>query len=134
MCSESPWRLHIADIARSSSIVYTQPVSVGCVTVTALDGAAIVAYGLGMRLITREPQALGPIVRMSQASAVLATYFRNNVLHLFALPSLIACAFVSNERVSTEDIQRLAWRTPIHTMRLRCCRSSGQPAPRRRPT
>jgi glycerol-3-phosphate O-acyltransferase len=80
------------------------------VTVTALRGAQIVAYGLAMRLITREPQALGDVVRMSPERAVLATYFRNNVLHLFALPSLVACAFVSNERVSTEDIQRLAWR------------------------
>ena len=63
-----------------------------------------------MRLIARESQALGDIVRMSQESAVLATYFRNNVLHLFALPSLVACAFTSNERVSSEDMQRLAWR------------------------
>ena len=38
------------------------------------------------------------------------TYYRNNVLHLFALPSLIACAFIGNAVVGTEDIQRLAWR------------------------
>ena len=80
------------------------------VTVTGLTGAEIVSYGVAMRLISREAQALGPIVRMSQESAVLATYFRNNVLHLFALPSLVACAFAGNERVGTEDIQRLASR------------------------
>jgi glycerol-3-phosphate O-acyltransferase len=80
------------------------------VTVTDLPGEAIIDYGVSMRLIAREPQALASIVRMSQESAVLATYFRNNVLHLFALPSLVACAFTSNERVATEDIQRLAWR------------------------
>ncbi len=44
---------------------------------------------------------------MSDESAVLATYYRNNVLHLFAMPSLVACAFVSNATVRTEDIQRL---------------------------
>jgi glycerol-3-phosphate O-acyltransferase len=80
------------------------------VTVTDLAGAAIIDYGVSMRLIAREPHDLGAIVRMSQESAVLATYFRNNVLHLFALPSLLACAFTSNERVATEDLQRLAWR------------------------
>lgn len=80
------------------------------VTVTQLTGPDIISYGISMRLIAREAQALGDIVRMSQESAVLATYFRNNVLHLFALPSLVACAFTSNERVSSEDIQRLAWR------------------------
>jgi glycerol-3-phosphate O-acyltransferase len=47
---------------------------------------------------------------MSDESAVLATYYRNNILHLFAMPSLVACAFVSNAAVRTDDIQRLAWR------------------------
>jgi glycerol-3-phosphate O-acyltransferase len=80
------------------------------VTVTTLSGTEMVAYGESLRLIGREPHRLGDMVRMTVENAVLATYFRNNVLHLFALPSLIACVFVSNARVSTADIQRLAWR------------------------
>jgi len=80
------------------------------VTVTTLSGAEMVEYGQSLRVIERDPQRLGDIVRMTVENAVLATYFRNNVLHLFALPSLIACVFVSNARVSTDDIQRLAWR------------------------
>ncbi len=32
------------------------------------------------------------------------------MLHLFALPSLVACAFIGNAMLRTEDIQRLAWR------------------------
>jgi glycerol-3-phosphate O-acyltransferase len=47
---------------------------------------------------------------MRDEVAVLMTYFRNNVLHLFVMPSLIACAFDSNASMRTEDIQRLAWR------------------------
>ena len=80
------------------------------VTVTTLSGTEMLAYGESLRLIGREPHRLGDMVRMTVENAVLATYFRNNVLHLFALPSLIACVFVSNARVSTPDIQRLAWR------------------------
>src|SRR5262249_49145810 len=53
---------------------------------------------------------LGDLVLMKGESAVLSTYFRNNVLHLFVMPSLIACAFDSNASMRTEDIQRLAWR------------------------
>ena len=49
-------------------------------------------------------------MRMSAENAVLATYYRNNILHLFAMPSLLACAFVSNTRLRTVDIQRLVWR------------------------
>jgi glycerol-3-phosphate O-acyltransferase len=63
-----------------------------------------------MKVISREKHALGDVVRMRDESAVLATYFRNNVLHLFAMPSLIACAFTSNSALRTEDLQRLAWR------------------------
>ena len=37
-------------------------------------------------------------LRMSAENAVLHTYFRNNVLHLFAMPSLIACCFLNNRR------------------------------------
>jgi glycerol-3-phosphate O-acyltransferase len=80
------------------------------VTVTSMSSAEILAYGQSMKLVSGESHPLGDIVRMSDESAVLATYFRNNILHLFALPSLIACAFVSNTTVGTDDIQRLAWR------------------------
>lgn len=49
-------------------------------------------------------------MRMNSENAVLATYYRNNILHLFAMPSLLACCFVSNSRMRTADIQRLVWR------------------------
>ena len=41
---------------------------------------------------------------------MLATYYRNNILHLFAMPSLLACCFVSNASMRTADIHRLVWR------------------------
>jgi glycerol-3-phosphate O-acyltransferase len=52
------------------------------------------------------PHKLGDVVRMSDESAQLIAYYRNNVLHLFALPSLVACAFIANSMLRTEDIQR----------------------------
>ncbi len=82
----------------------------GRVTVTALDAPGVIDYGEAMKTISRERHALGDVIRMSDESAVLATYFRNNVLHLFAMPSLLACAFGSNSVLRTEDLQRLAWR------------------------
>jgi len=80
------------------------------VTVTTLSSAEIVAYGAEMKVIVRQEQPLGSVVLMSDEAAVLATYYRNNVLHLFAMPSLVACGFESNSVMRTEDIQRLAWR------------------------
>jgi glycerol-3-phosphate O-acyltransferase len=80
------------------------------VTVTTADSQQIVDYGLTLNVISRAQHRSGDIVRMSPEQAVLATYTRNNVLHLFALPSLIACCFLSNAAMATEDVQRLASR------------------------
>jgi glycerol-3-phosphate O-acyltransferase len=70
----------------------------------------MIAYGEALQVVSRQRHPLGDLVRMSDAAAVRATYFRNNVLHLFALPSLVACAFTGNATMSTVDLQRLARR------------------------
>jgi len=80
------------------------------VTLTALTPAEIVEYGVKLQMITRETHRAGEFVRMSPEHAVLATYYRNNVLHLVALPSLVACCFIANTELSTADIQRFARR------------------------
>jgi glycerol-3-phosphate O-acyltransferase len=80
------------------------------VTVTDATPAEIVTYGESLKIIARVNHKLGDIVKMSDESAQLIAYYRNNVLHLFALPSLVACAFIGNSMLRTEDIQRLAWR------------------------
>jgi glycerol-3-phosphate O-acyltransferase len=80
------------------------------VTVTAQSGAAMTRYGESMGMLERQKHPLGDIMRMNAEHAVLATYYRNNVLHLFAMPSLIACGFISNARMRTVDLQRLVWR------------------------
>lgn len=79
----------------------------GCTT---LDGAAIVAQGESMGMLERRRHPLGDILRMREQQAVLATYARNNTLHLFAMPSLLACAFLNNPAMPEADLQRLAWR------------------------
>jgi glycerol-3-phosphate O-acyltransferase len=80
------------------------------VTVTGLSPEAIVAYGESMKVVEVEAHRLGDFVRMGAESAVLSAYYRNNALHLFAMPSLVACAFLGNSVMRTEDIHRLAWR------------------------
>jgi glycerol-3-phosphate O-acyltransferase len=80
------------------------------VTVTQDGSAEIIRYAESLKLLDRQKHALGDIMRMSEENAVLATYYRNNILHLFAMPSLLACGFVNNARMRTIDIQRLVWR------------------------
>ncbi len=80
------------------------------VTVTTDSAEQMMRYAESMGMLERQPHPLGDIMRMTAERAVLATYYRNNILHLFAMPSLLACCFVSNARMRTEDIKRLAWR------------------------
>src|ERR1700722_11874451 len=80
------------------------------VTITPDSGQHMVAYAEAFGLLERQKHPLGDIMRMNAENAVLATYYRNNILHLFAMPSLLACAFVNNARMRLTDIQRLVWR------------------------
>jgi glycerol-3-phosphate O-acyltransferase len=80
------------------------------VWVTDLDGAGMIRYGESLGVLKREPHELGDILRMSDQTAILASYFRNNALHLLLMPSLLACAFLNNASVRRADILRLAWR------------------------
>jgi glycerol-3-phosphate O-acyltransferase len=92
------------------------------VSVASSDGASIIRYGEQMGLIERRPHPLGDVLRMDERNAVLATYYRNNVLHLFAMPSLVACAFLNNSAMRHEDIQRLIQRVYPYVRAELCLR------------
>jgi glycerol-3-phosphate O-acyltransferase len=80
------------------------------VTITTDTGAQMIRYAEAMGMLERQAHTLGDIMRMNAENAVLATYYRNNILHLFAMPSLLACCFVSNASMRTADIHRLVGR------------------------
>jgi glycerol-3-phosphate O-acyltransferase len=80
------------------------------VTITTDSGTQMVRYAEAMGMLERQTHALGDIMRMNAENAVLATYYRNNILHLFAMPSVLACCFVSNAGMRTADIHRLVRR------------------------
>ncbi len=80
------------------------------VWITDADGASMVRHAERMGVIQRLKHPLGDVMRMTEENSILMTYFRNNVLHLIAIPSLIACCFLNNRTMRTEDVQRLMWR------------------------
>jgi glycerol-3-phosphate O-acyltransferase len=99
------------------------------VTLTSATPAEVVAYGVSLKIITRETHRSGEYVRMSADNAVLATYYRNNVLHLVSLPSMIACCFIGNAEMPTADIERLAWRIYPYIAAELCLRWSEEEVP-----
>ena len=102
-----------ADLARQlelyASLLRQAPYSPR-VWVTPLDGAAMIRHCESLRMLQRQSHPLGDVVGMTESDAVLATYYRNNALHLLLMPSLIACAFLNNAAVSHRDLHRLARR------------------------
>ena len=78
------------------------------VTVTELDGDEIIAYGERLGLVERKPHRLGDIIGLAPKEALRATYFRNNIAHLFALPSIVACCFLDKSVLPVERVRGLA--------------------------
>lgn len=57
--------------------------------------------------MTRQPHKLGDVMGLDDQTAVAATYFRNNLLHLYALPSLVACCFLDVPSLAQDRIRSL---------------------------
>lgn len=76
-------------------------------TVTDLDAPAILKLGFERGLLVRLE---GGAVGLAPAHAAPMAYYRNNVLHVFAMTSLLACCFQSNQKLRTADVLRLAGR------------------------
>ncbi|QJQ19478.1 glycerol-3-phosphate 1-O-acyltransferase PlsB [Pseudomonas sp. SK] len=70
------------------------------------DGQALIEHVRSMNLVAEQKDALGRILYLDEANAVLMTYYRNNVLHIFALPALLASFFLSSSRLSRELLGR----------------------------
>ena len=78
------------------------------ITITGLDPEEIVSHGIDLGLLQRTPHKLGDIITLEAGHAVGLTYFRNNVAHLFAIPSLIGCCFLRQRHLENTQLMRIA--------------------------
>lgn len=76
-------------------------------TITALSPAEIIAYGEKVGVLVRTPHPLGDVLAYKEEERVLQSYYRNNVVHLFAAASWVACCFQNNRRMSRAGVARL---------------------------
>jgi len=78
------------------------------VTMTPKNADEVIAYGFKMNILQRQQHALGDIISIQPALARGLTYFRNNVAHLMALPSLVACCFLEHRSFQINHLHRFA--------------------------
>jgi glycerol-3-phosphate O-acyltransferase len=68
---------------------------------------AIIKHGETLDVISRSSHPTGDIIHMTEHTAVLMTYFRNNILHLLAVPASVACCFIQGRDLEHAELQRL---------------------------
>jgi len=88
------------------SLLARQPYSKHCI-VSDMDAESMIRYVENLELVVRQTDALGDVIRLTLESAVPMTYYRNNVLHVFAIPSLLSCFFVNNSVIRRSKIERV---------------------------
>lgn len=77
------------------------------ITITELSEQQIIETGIRLKFIETMTHPLGDVVKVCDDMAVLMTYYRNNILHLFAAASFIAMFFVNAGRVSRRQLLRM---------------------------
>ena len=77
------------------------------ITVTDETPAAMIERGIALGFLERQTHELGDVIRVRPGQGVLLTYYRNNILHLFAASSFIAMCFVNQRQFSRRQLLRL---------------------------
>ncbi len=96
----------IAQIELCKTLLVEMPYS-DRVTVTPHSPERIIAHAEEINVLTRIKHPLGDVLSVSGDTAVLLSYFRNNVLHLFTASSWVACCFQNNRRMSRAGLVQL---------------------------
>jgi len=96
----------LAQITLSKQLLAELPYS-DRVTVTPHTPEEIVAHGEEISVLTRVKHPLGDVLEVEEEKAVLLSYFRNNVLHLFTAASWIACCFQHSRRMARNRVLQL---------------------------
>ncbi len=76
-------------------------------TVTTLTVDEIIEKGIFLGFIQRVKHSLGDVIQVKEDMGVLMTYYRNNVLHLFAASSFIAMFFVNDLKQPRKEVLRM---------------------------
>lgn len=77
------------------------------VTFPKLSPDEIIVHGEKLGVISRSSHPIGDIFHMTERTAVLMTYFRNNIMHLLAVPASVACCFIQGRQLEHAELQRL---------------------------
>lgn len=90
-------------IALYQHLLNAVPYSKTC-TIPEDDAAALVEHAIGLNKFMIEKDTLGEMISLDRQQSIFMTYYRNNIIHLLALPSLVAQIFVSSVQVTRQTL------------------------------
>ncbi|ELA6773352.1 glycerol-3-phosphate 1-O-acyltransferase PlsB [Vibrio alginolyticus] len=74
-------------------------------TIPTESAEELVDHAISLDKFVIETDSMGDIISLDRSQSILMTYYRNNIIHLFALPSLIAQMIIRQRNLSVEKIQ-----------------------------
>jgi len=77
------------------------------VVIPEMAAADVIDHGMQLKFIKEETDEVGSLIAICKGQAAPLTYFRNNILHLLTLPSLIASAFTHQPTRSDDVVFKL---------------------------
>ena len=75
--------------------------------ITERSGLDQITHAETLKMVKRRKHELGDIIFLDTKLALSMTYYRNNILHLLALPSIVACCFFNLRTLNREEITKL---------------------------
>ncbi|BDR12119.1 glycerol-3-phosphate 1-O-acyltransferase PlsB [Vibrio sp. STUT-A11] len=75
-------------------------------TIPSKSAEALVDHAISLDKFVIETDSMGDIISLDRNQSILMTYYRNNIIHLFALPSLIAQMIIRQRNVTVESVQQ----------------------------
>jgi len=85
------------------SLMKSVPYS-SCTMVPTESGQALIEQAKDLGTIFEVKNPMGDIITTTEETAVLMTYYRNNIIHIFIAFSLVASCFVNHKRVALSTL------------------------------
>ncbi|KKO44570.1 glycerol-3-phosphate acyltransferase [Arsukibacterium ikkense] len=72
------------------------------------DAESLIKHALSLQKVQSNTDDFGELISLNAEHGVLASYYRNNILHLFMLPSLLATAVLHQRSINSQQLLRYA--------------------------
>ncbi len=74
------------------------------ITLPAENASELIDHAVQLQKVTQRSDSFGQLIQLSDDNAILLSYYRNNVLHLFMLPAIVASAILHQRDVSATEL------------------------------